>query len=204
MNSSAFSPHFYFPGQSTNTIPTPKSPHILSITTRSYPKYPSIPSPTSTQEQNTTHPKPGLRPYVKKWPSAKLPILESTPNAKISPKEEFSEDFPSGFSRLVLFGAASVGLAMFVLVIDDQKALALGPEGPLMEEFWDNMRRYGLYILTVSSGVIYTILQPILELLKNPISAILIITILGGSIFVLSQVLSAMVGISEFSYDYGY
>ncbi|MCL7040517.1 hypothetical protein MKW94_015663 [Papaver nudicaule] len=88
--------------------------------------------------------------------------------------------------------------------MDDQKALALGPEGPLMEEFWDNMRRYSLYIVTVSTGVIYTIFQPILELLKNPVTAILIITILGGSFFIISQVLSAMVGVSEFVYDYGY
>ncbi|KAH0712225.1 hypothetical protein KY289_008184 [Solanum tuberosum] len=31
---------------------------------------------------------------------------------------------------------------------DKNQALALGPEGPLMEEFWENMRRYGLYALT--------------------------------------------------------
>ncbi|KAH7545366.1 hypothetical protein FEM48_Zijuj01G0086000 [Ziziphus jujuba var. spinosa] len=87
---------------------------------------------------------------------------------------------------------------------DDQKALAFGPEGPLVEEFWDNVRRYAIYALTVSTGAIYTIFQPILELLKNPITAILILTILGGGIFIVSQVLSAMVGFSDFSYDYGY
>ncbi|KAE8652901.1 hypothetical protein Csa_022671, partial [Cucumis sativus] len=27
-------------------------------------------------------------------------------------------------------------------------ALALGPEGPLVEEFWDNVRRYAIYALT--------------------------------------------------------
>ncbi|KAL0363129.1 UNVERIFIED_CONTAM: hypothetical protein Scaly_1268100 [Sesamum calycinum] len=50
------------------------------------------------------------------------------------------------------------------------------------------MRRYALYALTVSTGAIYTLLQPILELLKNPISAILVLTIIGGSIFIVSQV----------------
>lgn len=44
-------------------------------------------------------------------------------------------------------------------------ALALGPEGPLVEEFWDNVRRYAIYALTVSTGAIYTILHFILELI---------------------------------------
>ncbi|XP_061339784.1 uncharacterized protein LOC133286392 [Gastrolobium bilobum] len=107
-----------------------------------------------------------------------------------------------GYSRIVIMGAAvSVGV---LLILSDQKAFALGPEGPLVEEFWDNVRRYALYALTVSTGAIYTIVQPIFELLKNPISAFLIIAILGGSIYIVSQVLSAMVGVSEFAYDYGY
>ena len=104
----------------------------------------------------------------------------------------------------MILGVVSIGFVLFVIGVDDQKALALGPEGPLMEEFWDNMRRYGLYILTVSTGVAYTIFQPILELLKNPISAILILTILGGSFYIVSQVVSAMVGISDFNYEYSY
>ncbi|KAK2990206.1 hypothetical protein RJ640_014658 [Escallonia rubra] len=37
---------------------------------------------------------------------------------------------------------------LFLMGVDDHKALAFGPEGPLMEDFWDNMRRYGLYALT--------------------------------------------------------
>ncbi|XP_052201015.1 uncharacterized protein LOC127807326 [Diospyros lotus] len=114
---------------------------------------------------------------------------------------------PNGHSKLVMLGAVCVGVAVFVMGLDEQRAMALGlggPEGPLVEEFWDNMRRYALYILTVSTGVAYTIFQPILELLKNPISAILILTIFGGSIYIVSQVLSAMVGVSEFNYEYGY
>jgi hypothetical protein len=104
----------------------------------------------------------------------------------------------------VILGAVSLGLVLFFMGMDDQKALALGPEGPLLEEFWENVRRYALYALTVSTGAIYTILLPIFELLKNPISAILVITMLGGGIYIVSQVVSAMVGISDFTYDYGY
>lgn len=107
-------------------------------------------------------------------------------------------------SRIVIMGAISLGILVFLSGMDDQKAFALGPEGPLVEEFWDNVRRYGLYALTVSTGALYTILLPIFELLKNPITAILILVILGGGFYIVSQVLSAMIGVSDFTYDYNY
>ncbi|KAM6601884.1 hypothetical protein CsatA_021493 [Cannabis sativa] len=108
------------------------------------------------------------------------------------------------YSRSLIVGAVSVGVLLFLMGLDDQKALALGPEGPLAEEFWDNVRRYALYALTVSTGALYTIFLPIFELLKNPISAILILAILGGGFYLVSQVVSAMVGVTDFSYDYSY
>ena len=104
----------------------------------------------------------------------------------------------------MIVGAVSIGFTLLLMGADVQKAVALGPEGPLMEEFWDNVRRYALYALTVSTGAIYTIFQPIVELLKNPISAILVLVIIGGSIYIVSQILSAMVGVSDFTYSYGY
>lgn len=107
-------------------------------------------------------------------------------------------------SRAVVLGAASVGIALLLMGFDGEKAMALGPEGPLMEEFWDNMRRYGLYALTVSSGAIWALLEPIVELLKNPISALLVVIIFGGGFFIVSQVVTAMVGLSDFSYEYNY
>ncbi|KFK26545.1 hypothetical protein AALP_AA8G262600 [Arabis alpina] len=107
--------------------------------------------------------------------------------------------------RHVVVGGVSVGLVMaLVMGMDAEKAMALGPEGPLMEEFWDNVRRYGLYALTVSTGALSAVFEPIYELLKNPISAILILIILGGGFFIVSQVVSAMIGVNEFAYDYGY
>ncbi|VVA93432.1 unnamed protein product [Arabis nemorensis] len=107
--------------------------------------------------------------------------------------------------RHAVVGGVSVGLMMaLVMGMDAEKAMALGPEGPLMEEFWDNVRRYGLYALTVSTGALSAVFEPIYELLKNPISAILILIILGGSFYIVSQVVSAMIGVNEFAYDYGY
>ncbi|KAG6416435.1 hypothetical protein SASPL_123865 [Salvia splendens] len=105
-------------------------------------------------------------------------------------------------SRIAVLAALSVGVAVFVMGFSDERALALGPEGPLMEDFWDNMRRYALYALTVSTGALWVLLEPIVELLKNPISALLLIFIFGGSFFILSQVVTAMIGLSDFSYDY--
>lgn len=130
--------------------------------------------------------------------------LELVPTSQNPSMEDFLQVYPNGYSRSVILGAVSFGLALFLIGLDDQKALALGPEGPLMEEFWENVRRYALYALTVSTGAIYTIFLPIFELLKNPISGLLVLTILAGAIFIVSQVLSAMVGVSDFTYDYGY
>ncbi|GAU14714.1 hypothetical protein TSUD_203630 [Trifolium subterraneum] len=127
------------------------------------------------------------------------PTLEDVQRAE-SMKLEVLENEKK--SRIVIIGAVSVGILLLLSGMDEQKAMALGPEGPLVEEFWDNVRRYGLYALTVSTGAIYTIMVPIFELLKNPITAILIIVIFGGGFYIVSQVLSAMVGVSDFSYDY--
>eukprot|EP00262_Sarcandra_glabra_P000187 TRINITY_DN1027_c0_g1_i1.p1 TRINITY_DN1027_c0_g1~~TRINITY_DN1027_c0_g1_i1.p1 ORF type:complete len:204 (+),score=32.82 TRINITY_DN1027_c0_g1_i1:72-683(+) len=203
MKSSVLKPHIYLPRQPTFTTQPPNAPNLPSINTNSFPKHPSKPPPTLTLAKAPTYnPKIGTRYPTK--PITKHPILETTPTIKTHPKQDFLLVSPNGFSKLVVLGAVSVGVVLFLVGVDGQKALALGPEGPLMEEFWDNMRRYGLYIVTVSTGVIYTIFQPILELLKNPITAILIITILGGSLYLVSQVLALMFGISEFAYDYGY
>jgi len=94
------------------------------------------------------------------------------------------------------------GIAVWIFVGSEQSALAFWPEGPLVEEFWENMRRYGLYFFTVGTGAIYTILKPIYELLKNPLSAVLVIVIISGIFYLFYLTLAAMIGISDFSYQY--
>ncbi|KAK1306811.1 hypothetical protein QJS10_CPA10g01818 [Acorus calamus] len=177
-----FSPFMRHSYLITSTL---KSTHLLlpPITTTTTSRYkPNSPSSLTPKSPSTI--------IIKSHPPK--PMLWSTTSTRAQ-------------TRLVILGAASLGLAVLLLGgIDGQKALALGPDGPLLEEFWDNMRRYGLYVLTVSTGAIYTLLEPIVELLKNPITAILLITIFGGSFYIVSQVLNAMVGMSEFNYDYGY
>ncbi|XP_059307101.1 uncharacterized protein LOC132058783 [Lycium ferocissimum] len=164
------------------------------------------------QIKNNSPIKPPKLPYGKKEiyklaaqkrNIAKPITLQTLPKSKNISRTEISRNETS--SKLVVLGAVSVGVMLFLMGFDDKnKALALGPEGPLMEEFWDNMRRYAIYALTVSTGVLWAVFEPIYELLKNPISAILILVIMGGSVYIVSQVVSAMVGITDFSYDYNY
>lgn len=152
--------------------------------------------------------------FIKPNKTLHIKNMKHTPSkstaTKLRKQTPIVEDAPmklqvveNGNSRAVIVGAVSVGVLLLLSGMDEHKALALGPEGPLVEEFWDNVRRYGLYALTVSTGAIYTIMVPIFELLKNPITAILIVAIFGGGFYIVSQVLSAMVGVSDFSYDYG-
>ncbi|XP_058081391.1 uncharacterized protein LOC131229447 [Magnolia sinica] len=201
MKFSTMKSHFRCPSQPNLSILPSKPPHLLPITNPSFTKYPPKPPP-KPQAKLKIHPRKfANHPTNPSHPTK--PIAHSID--KTPPNQNFLEDPSDGFSRMVVLGATSLGLALLLLGIDGgPEALALGPGGPMMEDFWDNIRRYGLYILTVSTGVIYTIFQPILELLKNPISAILIIAIFGGSIYIMTQVLSLMFGISEFAYDYGY
>lgn len=161
-----------------------------------------------------------LRPITKLSPSPRSPTTATktinrrplqklyrsvNPPAKNREKDLFEIDSSDELPRWILLGGFSFALALHILGFDGrQEAMAFGPDGPLVEEFWDNLRRYGLYFITVSTGAIYTIVLPIYELLKNPITAILIIIVFVGILYLLSQILSAMVGVSEFSYQYGY
>lgn len=174
----------------TFLIPISTKPHLsYSRSTFSSPVSVTLKTTESLPGQKVTkHPR-----KIKPLSSSELLVTKSR------------NEFPKVGSDLVLLGAVTVGVALIVMGFDDdQKALAFGPEGPLVEEFWDNMRRYALYALTVSTGFAYAAFQPILELLRNPVSAILVLAIFGGSIYIVTQVLSAMVGVSDFSYDYGY
>ncbi|XP_031273536.1 uncharacterized protein LOC116131986 [Pistacia vera] len=183
---------FYLPTFTNLTNSTANPSFFIPIKTTSCLKHPTSHSPSRI----VTRTRQTLGHSTETCHIDKPLVLESG--------REFLQVLPDGYSRFLLLGAVSVGFALLFMGLDDQKALALGPEGPLVEEFWENVRRYGLYALTVSTGALYTILLPIFELLKNPISAILLLMILGGSIFLISQVLSAMVGVTEFNYDYSY
>ncbi|XP_059663480.1 uncharacterized protein LOC132309158 [Cornus florida] len=205
MNTSTLKSHLiYFPRHSNPTSPPAKLLSLITpIKITSCLKHPTNPlrtTTTTTTLSRQTIGYPTKTSHINKPSTSNLiPAKSERPS-----KEEFPQVLPNGYSRVVIFGAVSVGFVLFLMGLDDHKALAFGPGGPLMEDFWENMRRYALYALTVSTGVAYVVFQPIVELLKNPISAILIITIIGGGFYIVSQVVSAMVGVTDFSYDYSY
>lgn len=184
----------------------------MKLFTNTNPPLHLLKSSHSTRAQFTS-PKPQSR--TRNLKTQQSTLLKSSKNAPVEepinltkPKtpetEQTLESPPDVIPRWFLIGGASLGIAFLVLGLDGHReAMALGPEGPLVEEFWDNMRRYALYALTVSTGMAYTIILPIVELLKNPITAILIIIVIAGGGFVVSQVLNAMVGNSDFNYYYG-
>uniref|UniRef100_A0A0D9X1B2 Uncharacterized protein ycf33 n=1 Tax=Leersia perrieri TaxID=77586 RepID=A0A0D9X1B2_9ORYZ len=147
----------------------------------------TIPQAHLPHHPQTNHPQPLLA--VKSPPAEPEPVTAAAGGGRTC-----------GLPTWALIGGITVGVAVVVALAGP--AAALGPEGPLVEEFWDNMRRYALYVVTVSTGFAYTLLEPIVELLKNPVTALLIVAVLAGGGFLVSQVLNAMVGNSDFIYSY--
>ena len=98
----------------------------------------------------------------------------------------------------------ALGSLVFALVCLalDAPALALGPGGPVMEEFWDNVRRYGFYFITVVSGGLYSLTKPLLDLLKDPSTQILVLIVTIGTIYLVYLTVSTMLGLNEFVYQY--
>lgn len=69
------------------------------------------------------------------------------------------------------------------------------------EDFWGNVLRYVSYFFSVLLGTAYVALKPIVELLKRPTTAILVILGATGLYLFVSTTVSAMLGVNEFEYD---
>eukprot|EP00887_Chlorella_sp_A99_P006272 scaffold3.g6272.t1 len=65
------------------------------------------------------------------------------------------------------------------------------------EDFWGNVLRYVTYFFSVLLGTAYVAVKPILELLKRPTTAVLVVAGLGGLFFFVSFVVRGMLGITE-------
>lgn len=89
-------------------------------------------------------------------------------------------------------------------VDQDLTALALGPEGPLLEEFWDNVSRYVAYFFTVASGGAYSILKPVADLLRSPVTAVFTVVFIAGVTYLTYLTVSAMLGLEGMTYQYDY
>ncbi|GBG80638.1 hypothetical protein CBR_g31098 [Chara braunii] len=137
--------------------------------------------------------------------------------------------FPSSTNAAVMTMALSLGGAMLVVLShpdlaraaleegsrfpihhhqhagldSDLRALALGPGGPLMEDFWDNMRRYVLYFFTVATGGLYTLVKPLADLLRRPATAVLVVVIATGVLYLTYTTVNTMLGLNQ-DFDYLY
>lgn len=69
------------------------------------------------------------------------------------------------------------------------------------EDFWANVLRYVSYFFSVLLGTAYVAFKPILELLKRPTTAVLVIGAAVGLYFFVSTTVSAMLGMNEYGYE---
>ncbi|MEO0758921.1 MAG: DUF751 family protein [Cyanobacteria bacterium J06648_16] len=65
-----------------------------------------------------------------------------------------------------------------------------------MQEFFQNVSRYPRYFITFTLGVFYSAIQPLLPLLKKPITAVALISAVVAGFVFLSLTLRAMLGLS--------
>lgn len=64
-------------------------------------------------------------------------------------------------------------------------------------EFWANVLRYVSYFFSVLLGTVFTILRPLANLMKNPLTAALVIAGAAGLYFFVSTTVQAMLGLND-------
>ncbi len=65
-----------------------------------------------------------------------------------------------------------------------------------MEEFFNNVSRYPRYLISFSLGIFYNAIEPLLPLLKNPWTAIPLISALIAAFVGLTFTLKGMLGVA--------
>jgi len=63
-----------------------------------------------------------------------------------------------------------------------------------MGDFFQNVSRYPRYLITISLGVLYTFVQPLIPLFKNPVTATAITVFLLAGLAFIAFTLRAMLG----------
>ncbi|NDJ21545.1 DUF751 domain-containing protein [Nostoc sp. B(2019)] len=66
----------------------------------------------------------------------------------------------------------------------------------MFDGFWDNVFRYPRYFITVLLGVFLNTFEPLMPLLKRPITLIAILGLFVGSLVFITFTLRAMLGLS--------
>jgi hypothetical protein len=112
--------------------------------------------------------------------------------------------------------ALTNGRTLAVVVVLAATALLATPEaahaadhlttgGPIAdlaenEDFWANVLRYISFYFSVLLGTAYVAIKPLLELLKKPTTAVLVVAGVAALYFFVSSTVGAMLGINEYEY----
>jgi hypothetical protein len=64
-----------------------------------------------------------------------------------------------------------------------------------MEEFFNNVSRYPRYLISFTLGILFNAIEPLLPLLKRPVTAIALIGIVIAAFLFLTFTLRAMLGL---------
>ncbi|MBH8551647.1 DUF751 family protein [Nostocaceae cyanobacterium CENA357] len=66
----------------------------------------------------------------------------------------------------------------------------------MFDGFWDNISRYPRYFVTVLLGVFLNTFEPLMPLLKRPVTLIALLGLFVGSLVFVSLTLRAMLGLT--------
>ncbi|MDF0552452.1 DUF751 family protein [Kamptonema sp. UHCC 0994] len=65
-----------------------------------------------------------------------------------------------------------------------------------MQEFFENVSRYPRYFITITLGIFFFLFEQLRPLLKNPVSAIALISFIIAAFMFVTFTLRAMLGLS--------
>ncbi len=66
----------------------------------------------------------------------------------------------------------------------------------MFDGFWDNISRYPRYFVTILLGVFLNAFEPLMPLLKRPVTLIALLGLFVGSLVFVSLTLRAMLGLN--------
>ncbi|MFM7220276.1 MAG: DUF751 family protein [Nodosilinea sp.] len=66
-----------------------------------------------------------------------------------------------------------------------------------MKDFFENVARYPRYLISFTLGILYSALQPLLPLLRRPLTAIALVGATVAGFLFLSFTLRAMLGLGN-------
>ncbi|MBD2301579.1 DUF751 family protein [Nostoc sp. FACHB-87] len=66
----------------------------------------------------------------------------------------------------------------------------------MFDGFWDNVLRYPRYLITILVGLLVNTFEPLLPLLKRPVTLVAVVGLLLGGLAFVTLTLRAMLGLS--------